>query len=470
MILASLIKMPVSSTHSIIGALFGFQLLISNFNYTKLPWGLLAKLLIAWLVTPLMGFMLSYLLMFLLNKYWFYDYISMNNKDMLKDVQINNNDSSVKRESSYTPTDSPKSPKLVTKIIKKQTGYTTLLSDENSDNNINDISLQTIDNDPSIEDSKTNTIDSSKDNDNNINISTQNSSMDEFYSPQPWKFGCIMGILLTTIILFILISGPKSIQLQNKLHVWQFFLLSIATFIVSTIIAKILEPNYRRIYIKLYYSKYILNNNNNNNNNRFNQEDYFRILLIISSGVVAFAHGGNDVANVLGPFGEIYLYTKYGNLDGNISLPIYITGLGGIFIALGFYILGKPVLETIGKNLTKLDFRSGFIAQYTSSTVVLICDTLGLPVSSTTVIVGAVTGVGYFIKNSNKKSNIPNNISNNDNNINNNYCDKIRNKLKSINFRLLFKIISTWIITIPVNAVICMIVFKIFAAANKNFR
>merc|ERR1712154_744030 len=72
-------------------------------------------------------------------------------------------------------------------------------------------------------------------------------------------------------------------------------------------------------------------------------------------------------------------------------------------IAAGFALFGKPVLETIGKSITKLSHRSGFTAQFCAAATVLVCNVLGLPVSSSTVIVGGVAGVGLYNSKHRKK-------------------------------------------------------------------
>eukprot|EP00483_Globobulimina_turgida_P003694 UN03700 len=80
-------------------------------------------------------------------------------------------------------------------------------------------------------------------------------------------------------------------------------------------------------------------------------------------------------------------------MEGEQEIPIYVSGGAGIAIAVGFALFGAPVLETIGKSITKLSYRSGFTAQFCAAATVLICNVLGLPVSSSTVIVGGVAGV-----------------------------------------------------------------------------
>eukprot|EP01084_Bolivina_argentea_P194421 333573_1 len=199
---------------------------------------------------------------------------------------------------------------------------------------------------------------------------------------------------------------------------------------------------------------------------QFNNQDYFRLYLIIASGAVAFAHGGNDVANVLGPFSNIYQYATTGSMEGEMEIPIYVAGGAGLAIAAGFALFGGPVLETIGKSITKLSYRSGFTAQFCAAATVLVCNVLGLPVSSSTVIVGGVAGVGlYNAKRAKKDEKEDIIINRGDEEVE--YIG-FANKLKAVwqrkSVRILCKILAIWIITIPANAFICGATYAIINA------
>merc|ERR1712154_356565 len=187
--------------------------------------------------------------------------------------------------------------------------------------------------------------------------------------------------------------------------------------------------------------------------------DYFSIYLVIASASVSFAHGGNDVANVLGPFGQIFSYQKNGEISEGASIPIWLAGGGGVAIALGFVLFGTGVLETVGKKIAKVTYHSGFIAQYAASLTVLICDILALPVSSSTVIIGAVSGVAFYATKQEavirKKMGDERKYTLQDEYDAMGKCEQLAFRLKRMNIKILLKIVATWVITIPCNGLLC---------------
>jgi inorganic phosphate transporter, PiT family len=166
-------------------------------------------------------------------------------------------------------------------------------------------------------------------------------------------------------------------------------------------------------------------------------ENVFRRLQVFTSSYVALSQGANDVANALGPVAAIYFIAKYHKVPDTGDVPITLLMLGGIGIAVGCTVLGKRVIATVGEGITKLNNTRGFSVDFSLATTVLVASRLGLPVSSTTVAVGAVTGVG------------------------------LAQGKKSVDAMMLVRIVSVWIITVPVSAVASMAIFWIL---KKLFR
>jgi inorganic phosphate transporter, PiT family len=111
------------------------------------------------------------------------------------------------------------------------------------------------------------------------------------------------------------------------------------------------------------------------------------VLVIITTCYVSYSLGANDVGNAVGP-----LYNKF---QGSIAGAGRMLGLfGGIAMGVGSVTFGKRVTETIGKKLTPLDLPGAFIAQLSSAFGVHFFTLLGVPVSTSQSIVGAVLGVG----------------------------------------------------------------------------
>ena len=111
----------------------------------------------------------------------------------------------------------------------------------------------------------------------------------------------------------------------------------------------------------------------------------YRVLLIISSFLVSLAHGSNDVANTIS---QLIVVAKIHNM--NMDVPFY---LGGAGIALGLICLGFRVMETVGKKVVKLDYARGFCAQFSTAISVICGSLLGLPLSTTHCMVGALFGI-----------------------------------------------------------------------------
>jgi phosphate/sulfate permease len=106
-------------------------------------------------------------------------------------------------------------------------------------------------------------------------------------------------------------------------------------------------------------------------------------LAIMSGCYVAYSMGANNAGNAVGPIA---------NLD--IIHPTILLCLGGGSIAVGAATYGKRVADTVGKSITPLDISGTFVAQLSSAFGMHLFSFLGIPVSSSTAIVGAVVGVG----------------------------------------------------------------------------
>lgn len=105
--------------------------------------------------------------------------------------------------------------------------------------------------------------------------------------------------------------------------------------------------------------------------------------LMISGCFGAYALGSNNVANVTG------VYVNTGALS-----PFYGALIGSLSIAFGVLTYSGKVMETIGKKIVAIDAYSAFISGFSSALVVWIFTQVGVPVSSSQAIVGAVAGVG----------------------------------------------------------------------------
>jgi PiT family inorganic phosphate transporter len=106
-------------------------------------------------------------------------------------------------------------------------------------------------------------------------------------------------------------------------------------------------------------------------------------LAIMSACYVSYSMGANNAGNAVGPIANL-----------GIVHPQILLGIGGVSIATGALTYGTKVADTVGKGITPLDIPGAFIAQMSSAFGMHLFSILGIPVSTSSAIVGAVVGVG----------------------------------------------------------------------------
>ena len=158
---------------------------------------------------------------------------------------------------------------------------------------------------------------------------------------------------------------------------------------------------------------------------------FFAYLQVLTACYVAFAHGANDVANAIGPLAAIFSVVKTKSVAMQVEVSIWMLAIGGIAVGGGLFAFGGRVMETVGGKITELTPVRGFCAQFGAATTILVCSRLGLPVSTTHVLVGAVVGVGFM------------------------------RGMGFLDMRLLRNIGSSWVITLPFTMVLTMVLYKL---------
>lgn len=166
-----------------------------------------------------------------------------------------------------------------------------------------------------------------------------------------------------------------------------------------------------------------------------NVERIFGILMIFTACCMAFAHGSNDVANAIGPLAAVVgIIQSGGQILDKVALDWWILPLGAVGIVLGLATLGAKVIRTIGENITHLTPSRGFAAEIAAASTVVIASGIGLPISTTQTLVGAVLGVG------------------------------MARGIAALNLGVIRNIFISWVVTLPVGAGLAIVFFYIIKA------
>ncbi len=129
----------------------------------------------------------------------------------------------------------------------------------------------------------------------------------------------------------------------------------------------------------------------------------FSWMQVFTAAGFAFSHGSNDIANAIGPFAAVLDVLSTGNINDKASVPPAAMLSFGIAMVVGLWFIGKEVIQTVGTELTRMHPASGFTAELSAASVVLVASSLGIPVSSTHILVGAVLGIGVANSSTNWK-------------------------------------------------------------------
>lgn len=201
----------------------------------------------------------------------------------------------------------------------------------------------------------------------------------------------------------------------------------------------------------------------------------FKIPLICSAALLSFAHGANDVANAVGPLAAILHSAESGDIASKVSIPLWVMliGMGGISI--GLLLFGPRLIRMVGEQITKLNPLRAFCVALSAAITVIIASSLGLPVSSTHITVGAVFGVGFFreydsIREKRKRDKLRNTEFNNARRMGNRELELVvpehndlRKPRKLVRRSHVLTIIMAWIITVPASAILAAAIYYVMA-------
>ncbi len=296
--IATYFGLPVSTTHSIVGAVMGFAAVI---NITLIHWDKVGMIAASWVISPLLGAIMAYLFFTILKK------TVLNKADPIKEAKI------------VTP-----------------------------------------------------------------------------------FFIFFTAFIITMSIIY---KGLKNLDLDFGL--WNSLLISTVAGVIAALVGVVLFRRFQYTY--------------GDDADKYKKlEKFFIYLQVMTAASVAFAHGANDVANAVGPLVVIVDIYNGSTVGAQLSIPLWVLVLGGVGIVLGIATWGYRVIYTIGEKITEVTPTRGFSAELAAAFTVLVFSKLGMPISTSHVIVGSVIGVG------------------------------LARGLATIDYRVIKNIILSWLLTIPI--------------------
>jgi PiT family inorganic phosphate transporter len=153
---------------------------------------------------------------------------------------------------------------------------------------------------------------------------------------------------------------------------------------------------------------------------------HFRRYQLVSAALFSCAHGTNDAQKTMGIITAVLVA---GGLQKDFHVPPWVIAASSIAIGLGTLSGGWRIVHTMGSRLTRLQPRSGFCAETGAAISILFATFLGLPVSSTHAIAGAIAGVGSI------------------------------QRARAVRWHVASGIVTAWVLTIPAAAVVSAVVY-----------
>jgi len=153
---------------------------------------------------------------------------------------------------------------------------------------------------------------------------------------------------------------------------------------------------------------------------------HFRRYQLVSAALFSCAHGTNDAQKTMGIITAVLVA---GGLQKDFHVPSWVIAASSLAIGLGTMSGGWRIVRTMGTRLTRLQPRSGFCAETGAAVSILFATFLGLPVSSTHAIAGAIAGVGSI------------------------------QRTRAVRWGVARGIVTAWVLTIPAAAIVSAVVY-----------
>ncbi|OMJ07062.1 putative phosphate permease [Smittium culicis] len=167
----------------------------------------------------------------------------------------------------------------------------------------------------------------------------------------------------------------------------------------------------------------------------------FEFIQVLTSCAASFAHGSNDVSNAVGPLSAVYHIWKTAQVPNDqTKVALWNLAYCAIGIDIGLATYGYHLMRTLGNNITYTTPSRGFAAELGTSLTIVTASRIGIPVSTTHCITGAMVGVGL--------------------------CN---GDMKAINWKMFAVCFLSWVITLPAAGLLSGILFALIAySPQKN--
>jgi inorganic phosphate transporter, PiT family len=156
----------------------------------------------------------------------------------------------------------------------------------------------------------------------------------------------------------------------------------------------------------------------------------FRTLQFVSASMYSLGHGGNDAQKTMGII-AVLLFSQ-GYLGHDFYVPFWVVIVCQVAMGLGTLIGGWRIVHTMGSKITRLTPMQGFCAETGGAISLFAATWLGIPVSTTHTITGAIIGVGAA------------------------------RKVSAVRWNVASNIVMAWIITLPAAALIAAVFYWLF--------
>jgi PiT family inorganic phosphate transporter len=160
-------------------------------------------------------------------------------------------------------------------------------------------------------------------------------------------------------------------------------------------------------------------------------DNMFRILQFISAALYSLGHGGNDAQKTMGII-AVLLYSQ-GSLGQEFFIPFWVILSCQAAMALGTLMGGWRIVHTMGSRITRLHPVQGFCAEAGGAVTLFLATYLGVPVSTTHTITGAIIGVGAA------------------------------RKVAAVRWNIASNVVTAWILTMPAAALMGAVFYEVWA-------